>query len=511
MASKEIPYPPEVVHIDIVLLTAFNEETLPDSLMSHVEGLIVAKTQAEEWEQNRSLCVAKRLEEEDRAEKKRVEKEKAEASLKEKEEKKAAELQMKKAEKEAEEKKTADLIALKKEKEIALKTQAELEKKKKKALLAKQMKQTAESMKADKAKSNARKKAAEKLPEVQGGNEEVDREKTEYETRDAAREIRREIGLKARNDPAAPSDTEESQDLPQTIAEVKITAKEFGLRIKIPAGRSTSTSSSVAVSQKKKAIDTLVPDTSNVKLTSLFVEQEQAASSPIVMSEHTAQQEEGDEVLGKNQEDITRPEEPPTSSSLPRTESVDASAEEGRTCDFEAEATRDLNVNDVETDEDAPVPTPEVRMKRAVEKKSVAPSDPSEPSDPSSSSDEEEEEEKKEEEKEPTQESDDLMEIDRLPEDLLKTAPKKKRSGIVNDREDRRLSRMLVRSQAMSEDNRELLSPKPMMPISSDREKVYFKALKNAELRLVRLNNGLKYKEERSAEDRRFWSFEQQN
>ncbi|XP_010229768.1 nuclear localization sequence-binding protein-like [Brachypodium distachyon] len=163
------------------------------------------------------------------------------------------------------------------------------------------------------------------------------------------------------------------------IAEVNKTAKEFGLRIKVPAGR--------------------------------------------ILSEHTAQREEADQVLGKNQEDLSRPEETPTSSSLPRTKSVDASAEEGRTCDFEVEATRDLNVNDAETDADAPVPTPEVRMKKAVEKKSVA---PSEPSDPSSSSDEEEEEEKKEEEKEPAQESDDLMEIDRLPEDLLKTAPKKK-------------------------------------------------------------------------------------
>ncbi|XP_014757872.1 uncharacterized protein LOC106866719 [Brachypodium distachyon] len=343
MASGEIPYRPQVVHIDPILLAAFNEETLPETLMSHVEGLIVGKIQSEEWEQNRNLRVARRLEEEERAEKERVEKEKAEAALKKKEEKKFAELQKKKA---------------------------------------------------NRAKSDARKKAAEKSNEVQGGNEEVDREKTEYEkTRDAAREIRREIGLKARNDPAAPSDTEESQDLPQTvlskkitmtcqaseIAEVKKTAKEFGLRIKVPAGRSTSTSSSMAVEaipltkvpQKKKAIDTLVPDTSNVKLTSLLDKQEQAASSPTVLSEHTAQQE-GDE-----------------------------------------------------TDADAPVPTPEVRVKKAVKKKSVA---PSEPSDPSSSSDEEKEEEKKEEEKEkePTQEYDDLMEIDRLPEDLLKTAPKKK-------------------------------------------------------------------------------------
>ncbi|XP_010236729.1 uncharacterized protein LOC104584234 [Brachypodium distachyon] len=163
MASGEIPYPSQVVHIDPVLLAAFNEGTLRDSLMSHVEGLIVAKTRAEEWEQNRSLRVARRLGEEDRAEKERVEK----------------------------------------------------EKKKKKALLAEQMKQAAESLKADKAKSEARKKAAEKMPEVQGGNEEVDREKTEYEkTRDAARETRREIGLKARHDSVVPSDTEESQDLP---------------------------------------------------------------------------------------------------------------------------------------------------------------------------------------------------------------------------------------------------------------------------------------------------------
>ncbi|XP_010236790.1 caldesmon-like [Brachypodium distachyon] len=282
MASGEVPYPPQVVHIDPVLLAAFNEGTLPDSLMSYVEGLIVAKTRAEEWEQNRSLRVARRLEEEDRAEKKRVEKEKAKAALKEK---KAAELQ-KKAEKETEEKKRADLIALKKEKELPLKTLAELEKKKK-ALLAEQMKQVAESLKADKTKSEARKKAAEKTPEVEGENEEVDREKTEYEkTRDAARETRREI------------------------AEVKKTAKEFGLKIKVPAGRSSSTSSSATV-PLKKAIDTLVPDTSTVKLTSLAEEQEQAASSPTVLSEHTAQQEEGDEVLGKNQEDIIRPEEPP--------------------------------------------------------------------------------------------------------------------------------------------------------------------------------------------------------
>ncbi|XP_010229846.1 histone-lysine N-methyltransferase SETD1B-like [Brachypodium distachyon] len=219
------------------------------------------------------------------------------------------------------------------------------------------MKQAAESMKADKAKSDARKKAAkEKSPEEQGGNEEVDREKTEYEkTRDAAHEIRREIGLKARNDPAAPSDTEENP--------------------------------------RKKAIDTLVLDTSHVKLTSLLEEQEQAASSPTVLCEQTAQHEEGDEVLGKHKEDLTHPEEPPTSSSLPRTESVDASTKEGRTCDFEAEATRDLNVNDAETDADATVPTPEVRVKKAVKKKSVAPSDPSSSSD-------EDEEEKKEEEKE---------------------------------------------------------------------------------------------------------------
>ncbi|XP_010239171.1 inner centromere protein A-like [Brachypodium distachyon] len=290
MASGEIPYPPQVVHIDPVLLAAFNEGTLPDSLMSHVERLIVAKTRAEEWEQNRSLRIARRLEEEDCAEKKRVEKEK-----------------------EAEEKKRADLIAVKKEKELALKTQAELEKKKKKkALLAEQMKQAAESLKADKAKSEARKKAAEKKPEVQGGNEEVDREKTEYEkTRDAARETRRVISLKARHDSAAPADTEESQDLPQTgpkkftmtrqasqIAEVKKTAKEFGLKIKVPAGRSSSTSSSAAV-PLKKAIDTLVPDTSTVKLTTLAEKQEQAASSPTVLSEHNAEQEEGDEVLGR--------------------------------------------------------------------------------------------------------------------------------------------------------------------------------------------------------------------
>ncbi|XP_010233270.2 inner centromere protein-like [Brachypodium distachyon] len=423
MASGEIPYPPQVVHIDPVLLAAFNEGTLPDSLMSHVEGLIVAKNRAEEWEQNRSLRVAKRLEEEDHAEKERVEKEKE-----------------------------------KKEKELALKTQPELEKKKNKALLAEQMKQAAKSLMADKAKSEARKKAAEKTPEVQGGNEEVDREKTEYEkTRDAARETSREIGLKARHDSAVPSDTKESQDLPQTvlskkitmtrqasqIAEVKKTAKEFGLKIKVPAGRSSSTSSSAAV-PLKKAIHTLVPDTSTVKLTSLAEEQEQAASSPTVLSEHTTQQEEGDEVLGKNQEDITRPEEPPTSSSLPRTESVDASAEEGRTCDFEAEAS-DLHANDAETDADAPVPTPEVRVKKVVKKKFVAPSDPLDPSDPNSSN------------------------------------------------------------------NRELLSPKPKMPISSDREKVYFKTLKNAELHLMRLENGLKYKEETSAKDRRFWSFELQD
>ncbi|XP_024314577.1 uncharacterized abhydrolase domain-containing protein DDB_G0269086-like [Brachypodium distachyon] len=424
--------------------------TLPDSLTSHVEGLIVAKTRAEEWEQNRSLRVARRLEEEDHAEKERVEKEKAEAALKQK---KVAELQKKKAKKEAEEKK----------------------RKKKKALLAEQMKQAAESLKADKAKSEARKKATEKMPEVQGGNEEVDREKTEYEKmRDAARETRREVGLKARHDTAAPSDSEESQDLPQTvpskkitmtrqasqIAEVKKTAKEFGLKIKVPAERSSSTSSSAAVSLKK-AIDTLVPDTSTVKLTSLAEEQEQAASSPTVLSEHTAQQEEGDEVLGKNQKDIIRLEEPPTSSSLPRTESVDASAEEGRTCDFEAEPTRDLHANDAETDADAPVPMPEVRVKKVVKKKKFVA-----PSDPDSSSDEEKEE--KEEERDPTQASDDLMEIDRLPEDLLKPAPKKRRSRLAKDREDRRLSRMLVRSQTMSEDNRELLSPKPKMPISSD-------------------------------------------
>ncbi|XP_010236538.1 nucleolin-like [Brachypodium distachyon] len=401
-----------------------------------------------------------------------------------------------------------------KEKELALKTQTELEKKKKKkALLAEQMKQAVESLKADKAKSEARKKAAEKTPEVQGGNEEVDQEKTEYEkTRDAARETCREIGLKARHDSAAPSDTEESQDLPQTvpskkttmtrqasqIAEVKKTAKEFDLKIKVHAGRSSSTSSSAAV-PLKKAIDTLVLDTSTIKLTSLAEEQEQAASSPTILSKHTAQQEEGDEVLGKNQD--TRPEEPPTSSSLPRTESVDASAEEGRTCDFEAEATHDLHANDAETDADAPVPTPEVRVKKVVKKKkNVAPSDPS---DRNSSSDEEKEEEK-EEEKDPAQASDDLMEIDRLPEDLLKPVPKKRRSGLAKDREDRRLSRMLVRSQSMTEDNRELFSPKPKMPISSDREKVYFKALKNAKLCVVRLENGLKYKEERSAEDRRF-------
>ncbi|XP_010233293.1 caldesmon-like [Brachypodium distachyon] len=447
MAYGEIPYPPQVVHINPVCL-------------------IVAKAQAEEWEQNRSIRVARRLEEEERAEKERVEKEKAEAALRRKEEKKAAELQKKKAEKEAEEKKRADLIALKKEKEIALKTRAELERKKKKALLVEQMKQPDESIKADKAKSDARKKAAkEKSPEEQGGNEEVDKEKTEYEKmRDAACEIRREIGLKARNDPAAPSDTEESQDLPapvlpkkitmtrkaSEIAKVKKTAKEFGLRIKVPAGRSPSTSSSVADPRKNKAIDTPVPDISNVKLTSLLEESEQAASSPTVLSEQTTQQEEVDEVLGQNKEELARPEEPPTSSSLPRIESVDASAEEGRTCDFEAEATRDLNVNDAETDADAPVPTPQI-------------------------------------------------------------APKKKRSGVPKDHEDRRLSRMLVRSQAMSEDNRELLSRKPKMLVSSDREKVYFKALKNAELRLVRLNNGLKYKEDRSAEDPRFWSFEQQD
>ncbi|XP_010233101.1 uncharacterized protein LOC104583084 [Brachypodium distachyon] len=460
MASGEVPYPPQVVHIDPVLLAGFNEGTLPDSLMSHVEGLIVAKTPAEEWEQNRSLRVARWLEEEDRAEKKGVEKEKK-----------------KKAEKEAEEKKRADLIALKKEKELAFKTQADLEKKKKKALLAEQMKQAAESLKADKAKNEARKKSAEKTPEVQGGNEEVDWEKREYEkTRDAARETRREIGLKARHDTVAPSNSKESQDLPQTvpskkitmtrqasqIAEVKKTAKEFGLKIKVPAGRSSSTSSSAAV-PLKKAIDTLVPDTSTVKFTSLAEEQEQAASSPTVLSEHTAQQEEGDEVLGKNQEDITRPEEPPTSSSLPRTESVDASAEEGRTCAFEAEATRDLNVNDAETDVDASVPTPEVRVKKVVKKKKiVAPSDLSDPSDPNSS------------------------------KDLLKPAQNKRRSRLAKDREDRRLSQMLVRSQTLSEDNRELLSPKPKMPISSDQEKVYFKALKNAELRHVRLENGLK-------------------
>ncbi|XP_010236563.1 nucleolin-like [Brachypodium distachyon] len=367
------------------------------------------------------------------------------------------------------------------------------------------MKQAAESMKADKAKSEVRKKTAkEKSPEEQGGNEEVDKEKTEYEkTRDATREIRCESGLKARNDPAAPSDTEESQDLPapvlpkkitmtrkaSEIAEVKKTAKEFGLGIKFllaevpPLHRLWQ--------QKKKAIDTPVPDTSNVKLTSLLEKQEQAASSPTILSEQTAQQEEeGDEVLGQNKEELARPEEPPTTSSLPRTESVDVSAEEGRTCDFEAEATRDLNVNDEETDADAPVPTPQARVKKVV-MKNVA---PSEPSDPSSSSDDEEEEKKEEEkEKEAAQESDDLMEIDRLSEDLLKIAPKKKRSGVANDREDRRLSRMLVRSQAMFEDNRELLSPMPKMPVSSDREKVYFKGLKNAELCLVRLNNGLKY------------------
>ncbi|XP_010236568.1 uncharacterized protein LOC104584126 [Brachypodium distachyon] len=273
MASGETPYPPQFVHIDPVLLAAFNEGSLPESLMSHVEGLFVAKAQAEEWEQNRSLRIARSLDEEERAKKECVEKEK-------------------------------------KEKEIALKTQAELEKKKK-ALLAEQMKQAAESMKADKAKSDARKKAAEKSPEVQGGNEEVDREKTEYEkTRDGAREIHREIGLKLRNDPAAPSDTEESQDLPlavltkkitmtrqaSEIAEVNKTAKEFGLRIKVPAGRNPSTSSSVADPRKKKAIDTLVPDTSSVKLPSLLEEQEEAASSPTVLSEQTAQLEEGDEV-----------------------------------------------------------------------------------------------------------------------------------------------------------------------------------------------------------------------
>ncbi|XP_014751134.1 uncharacterized protein LOC106865507 [Brachypodium distachyon] len=385
MASGEVPYPSQVVHIDPVPLAAFNEGTLPDSLMSHVEGLIVAKTQAEEWEQNRSLRVARRLEE-DHAEKKRVEKEKK-----------------------AEEKKRADLTALKKEKELVLKTQAELEKKKKKTMLAEQMKQVAESMKVDKTKSEARKKAAEKTPEVQGGNEEIDREKTEYETR-------REIGLKARHDTADPSDTEESQDLPQIvpskkitmtrqasqIAEVKKTAKEFGLKIKMCWG------------------------------TRAYLQQ------------------------------------------------------------------------------DAPVPTLKVRVNKVVKKKKiVAPSDPSDPSNPNSSSDEEKEEEK-EEERDPAQ-SDDLMEIDRLPEDLLKPVPKKRRSGLAKDREDRRLSRMFVTSQTMFEDNRELLSPKPKMPISSDREKVYFKALKNTELRHIRLENGLKYKEERSAEDRRFGSFQQQD
>ncbi|XP_024317168.1 eukaryotic translation initiation factor 4 gamma-like [Brachypodium distachyon] len=134
MASGEIPYPPQVVQIDPIPLATFEEGSLPDHLMSHVEGLIVAKAQAEEWELNGSLRVARRIEEEERAEKERTEK----------------------AEKEHVEKE-------KKEKEIALKIQAELEKK---AVRAEQMKQAAESMKADKAKSEARKKAAkEKSPE----------------------------------------------------------------------------------------------------------------------------------------------------------------------------------------------------------------------------------------------------------------------------------------------------------------------------------------------------------
>ncbi|XP_010239168.1 caldesmon-like [Brachypodium distachyon] len=361
MVSGEIPYPPQVVHINPVLLAAYEEGSLSDHLMSYVEGLIVAKSQAEEWELNRNLRVARRIEEEEcaekeRAEKERVEKDKAEAALKKKEEKKAVEMQKRKAEKEAEEKK---------------RTQAELEKKKK-AVLAEQ-KQAAESIKADKAKSEAGKKAAkEKSPEEQGGNEEVDQEKTEYEKmRDAARVTRREIGLKARNDPAAPSDTEESQDIlaPVIPKKVTMTRKEFGLRIKVLTGRSPPSSSSVADPRKKQAIDTPVPDTSTVKLTSLLEEQEQAASSPTVMSEKIAQQEEeGDEVFGQNKEELARPEEPPTSSSLPRTDSVDVSAEEGRTCDFEAEATHDLNVNDAETDVDSPVPTPQVHVKKVVVK-----------------------------------------------------------------------------------------------------------------------------------------------